>query len=68
MSARQARVNLLALLAPLLLGLANAPAVNALAKALPGGLARAAEAIDSGAAQALLARWSETSQRLAASR
>jgi len=49
-------------------GLADAQAVNALAKALADGLARAADAIDSGAAQALLARWSETSQRLAASR
>jgi anthranilate phosphoribosyltransferase len=49
-------------------GLADALAVNALAKALTDGLARAAEAIDSGAAEALLARWSETSQHLAASR
>jgi anthranilate phosphoribosyltransferase len=40
---------------------------DALTKALTDGLARAAEAIDSGAAQALLARWSETSRRLAAS-
>jgi anthranilate phosphoribosyltransferase len=38
---------------------------DALAKALADGLARAAEAIDSGAAQALLTRWSETSRRLA---
>jgi anthranilate phosphoribosyltransferase len=38
---------------------------NALTKALTDGLARAAEAIDSGAAEALLTRWSETSRRLA---
>ncbi len=45
---------------------AHAPAVaDALGKALTDGLARAAEAIDSGAAQRLLTRWSETSQRLA---
>jgi len=41
---------------------------DALAKALTDGLARAAEAIDSGAAESLLARWRETSQRLAPSR
>ncbi len=39
---------------------------DALAKALADGLARAAEAIDSGAARQLLTRWSQTSQRLAA--
>jgi anthranilate phosphoribosyltransferase len=38
---------------------------DALAKALSDGFARATEAIDSGAAEALLARWSETSRRLA---
>ena len=37
-----------------------------LAPALSAGLARAAEAIDSGAAAALLARWIKASQRLAA--
>lgn len=41
-------------------------ASDTLAKALADGVVRAAEAIDSGAAEALLARWSETSQRLAA--
>jgi len=49
-------------------GLAAAPTINALVKTFTDGLARAADAIDSGAAEALLARWSETSQRLAASR
>jgi len=41
---------------------------EALAKALSEGLARAAAAIDSGAAAALLTRWIETSRRLGASR
>jgi anthranilate phosphoribosyltransferase len=49
-------------------GLAAAPTINALVKTFTDGLARAADAIDSGAAEALLARWSETSQRLAAPR
>ena len=49
-------------------GLAAAPTINALVKTFTDGLARSADAIDSGAAEALLARWSETSQRLAASR
>jgi anthranilate phosphoribosyltransferase len=38
---------------------------DGLAKALADGLSRAAEAVDSGAARDLLARWSETSHRLA---
>ena len=42
--------------------------LDALEKALADGLARAAEAVDSGAAERLLARWAETSQRLSASR
>jgi anthranilate phosphoribosyltransferase len=43
------------------------PAVaEGLAKALAAGAARAAEAIDSGAAAALLTRWAEASTRLAA--
>jgi anthranilate phosphoribosyltransferase len=37
-----------------------------LAKALSAGIARAAEAVDSGAAARLLARWAQASQRLAA--
>jgi anthranilate phosphoribosyltransferase len=45
----------------------SAPA-DGLAKALGDGIARAAEAIDSGAASTLLARWSETSHRLATPR
>jgi anthranilate phosphoribosyltransferase len=49
-----------------------APAVlataDAFAKALTDGLSRATDAIDSGAAQRLLARWSETSHRLATPR
>jgi anthranilate phosphoribosyltransferase len=54
--------------APAAADAADAPAAaDALAKALTLGLARAAEAIDSGAAAALLARWAEASQRLAAS-
>jgi anthranilate phosphoribosyltransferase len=47
---------------------ADAQVADALAKALADGYARAAGAVDSGAAAALLARWSETSQRLAAAR
>jgi anthranilate phosphoribosyltransferase len=39
-----------------------------LADALAGGYARATSAIDSGAAEALLARWAQTSRRLAAER
>ncbi len=46
---------------------ADSPVADALTKTLADGLARAAEAIDSGAAEALLARWSATTQRLAAS-
>ncbi len=49
-------------------GLPAPAAPDALVKSLSDGLARAAEAIDSGAASALLARWSTTSRRLAASR
>jgi anthranilate phosphoribosyltransferase len=45
----------------------SAPA-DAFGKALTDGLSRATEAIDSGAAQRLLARWSETSHRLATPR
>ncbi len=41
---------------------------EALAKALSQGLARAAEAVDSGAASALLARWVDASNRLATPR
>jgi len=41
---------------------------EALAKTLADGLARAADAVDSGAASALLTRWVDTSSRLAASR
>jgi hypothetical protein len=37
-----------------------------LPEALAAGRARAAAAVDSGAAQALLARWAEASRRLAA--
>jgi anthranilate phosphoribosyltransferase len=39
---------------------------GALSKAIADGIARAAEAIDSGAAAALLSRWAAASQRLAA--
>jgi anthranilate phosphoribosyltransferase len=46
--------------------LADTQATDALAKTLADGVARAAEAVDSGAAEALLARWSATTQRLAA--
>ena len=41
---------------------------DAFGKVLTDGLSRATEAIDSGAAQRLLARWSETSHRLATPR
>jgi anthranilate phosphoribosyltransferase len=41
---------------------------EALAKALSEGLARAGEAVDSGAAAALLARWVDASNRLATPR
>jgi anthranilate phosphoribosyltransferase len=37
-------------------------------KALADGMARAAEAVDSGAAARLLERWTETSHRLATPR
>jgi anthranilate phosphoribosyltransferase len=47
-------------------GLAQAASADALIKALTDGLARAAEAVDSGAAEALLARWAAASNRLAA--
>jgi len=49
-------------------GLAQVTSADALVKALADGLSRAAEAIDSGAAERLLARWAETSRRLAAPR
>jgi anthranilate phosphoribosyltransferase len=49
-------------------GFAGLPAAESLGKALTDGLARAAEAVDSGAAAQLLARWSQTSQRLATPR
>jgi anthranilate phosphoribosyltransferase len=45
--------------------LTTSAASDALAKALADGIARAAEAVDSGAAEALLARWAQASQRLA---
>ena len=41
---------------------------EALAKALSEGLARAAQAVDSGASAALLARWVDASNRLATPR
>jgi len=44
---------------------AGSALADGLTKALADGIARAAEAIDSGAASTLLARWSETSHRLA---
>jgi anthranilate phosphoribosyltransferase len=49
-------------------GLAHVTSADALVKALADGLSRAAEAIDSGAAERLLARWAETSRRLAGPR
>ena len=48
-------------------GFVQAASADALAKMLAVGLERAAEAVDSGAAERLLARWAETSQRLASS-
>jgi anthranilate phosphoribosyltransferase len=45
-------------------GFVGLPAAEALAKRLSEGLARAAEAVDSGAASQLLTRWCQTSQRL----
>jgi anthranilate phosphoribosyltransferase len=44
---------------------AGAAVAEDLVKALSGGMARAAEAIDSGAARDLLARWARASRRLA---
>ncbi|HEY7262951.1 MAG TPA: anthranilate phosphoribosyltransferase [Trebonia sp.] len=49
-------------------GLGQVTSVDALAKALADGVARAAEAVDSGAAERLLASWVETSRRLATPR
>jgi anthranilate phosphoribosyltransferase len=49
-------------------GLSGVTTADALAKMLAEGLARAAEAIDSGAATALLDRWIRTSNRLATPR
>jgi anthranilate phosphoribosyltransferase len=46
-------------------GADHAAVAEALAKALSDGIARASAAIDSGAAARLLARWAETSHRLA---
>jgi anthranilate phosphoribosyltransferase len=43
----------------------KAAVTEALAKVLGDGIARAGEAIDSGAAGQLLARWAEASHRLA---
>jgi anthranilate phosphoribosyltransferase len=47
---------------------AGSAVADGLTKALADGIARAAEAIDSGAGSTLLARWSETSHRLATPR
>jgi anthranilate phosphoribosyltransferase len=47
---------------------AGVPGPDRLQDALAEGRARAASAVDSGAAQALLERWVETSRRLAAER
>jgi anthranilate phosphoribosyltransferase len=47
---------------------AGVPGAESLQPALADGYARAASAVDSGAAQALLGRWVEASQRLAAER
>ena len=47
---------------------ADSAVADGLTKALADGIARVAEAIDSGAASTLLARWSETSHRLATPR
>ena len=49
-------------------GFAPAASADAVAKALADGMARAAEAVDSGAAARLLDRWTETSHRLATPR
>jgi anthranilate phosphoribosyltransferase len=49
-------------------GLSGATSGDALTKALGDGLARAAEAVDSGAAAALLDRWTKVSNRLATPR
>jgi anthranilate phosphoribosyltransferase len=46
---------------------AGVPGPGALQPALADGLARAAEAVDSGAARSLLSRWADLSQRLAPS-
>jgi anthranilate phosphoribosyltransferase len=46
---------------------AGAPSPGDLVQALAGGYARAARAVDSGAAQTLLHNWAEASHRLAAS-
>jgi anthranilate phosphoribosyltransferase len=47
---------------------AGVPSPDQLPEALAAGRARAADAVDTGAARALLARWVEASRRLAASR
>ncbi|HEV2240619.1 MAG TPA: anthranilate phosphoribosyltransferase, partial [Streptosporangiaceae bacterium] len=47
---------------------AGVPGPDQLPAALADGYARAASAVDSGAAQALLERWAAASQRLAAER
>jgi len=47
---------------------AGVPGAESLPSALADGYARAASAVDSGAAEALLGRWVEASQRLAAER
>ncbi len=49
-------------------GLHGLPAADSLTKALAEGLARAAEAVDSGAAAQLLTRWSQATQRLSTPR
>jgi anthranilate phosphoribosyltransferase len=49
-------------------GLSGLTSSDALAKALGDGLARAASAVDSGAAAALLDRWTQVSNRLATPR
>jgi anthranilate phosphoribosyltransferase len=49
-------------------GLHGLPSADTLTKSLADGLARASEAIDSGAAAQLLARWSQTTQRLSTPR
>jgi anthranilate phosphoribosyltransferase len=47
---------------------AGVPGPDQVRAALADGYARAAGAVDSGAARALLERWAEASQRLAAER